>query len=216
VVSLDVDASPLFPEEAAAAAEMSAARRHEFALGRHCAHQAMAHLGVTPDAVPLGVGRAPVWPRSVIGSISHWGNWCVAAVMAAGEYVSFGIDGERRRRLPAGSLSEVATPSEHAWLESTNPAFDWDAALFSMKEAVYKAWAPVTGLWLEFKDVEIAVEPEAGTFCAAIRGADRSQSETTEIPGQFAFEGDSVLAVAHLQTPPGSSRNSNHGRPSPP
>jgi 4'-phosphopantetheinyl transferase EntD len=122
--------------------------------------------------------------------------------MATGEYRSFGIDGERRRTLPAGLLSEVATASEHAWLESADKAFEWDAALFSMKEAVYKAWAPVTDLWLEFKDVEIAVELEARTFCAEIREANRHHRETTEIHGQFAFEGDSVLAVAFLQNSP--------------
>ena len=42
----------------------------------------------------------------------------------------------------------------------------WDRLLFCAKEAVYKAWFPLTGRWLGFEQAEITVEPEAGTFRA--------------------------------------------------
>jgi len=40
--------------------------------------------------------------------------------------------------------------------------------LFSGKEAVFKAWFPMTGRWLDFKDAEVTVDPFSGAFNAKI------------------------------------------------
>lgn len=41
--------------------------------------------------------------------------------------------------------------------------------MFSAKEAVYKAWFPLTGRWLGFEDAEVSVDADAGTFRAVLR-----------------------------------------------
>jgi 4'-phosphopantetheinyl transferase EntD len=44
----------------------------------------------------------------------------------------------------------------------------WDRLLFCAKEAVYKAWFPLTGRWLGFEQAAVTVEPDAGTFTARL------------------------------------------------
>jgi 4'-phosphopantetheinyl transferase EntD len=39
--------------------------------------------------------------------------------------------------------------------------------LFSAKEAVFKAWSPVAGQWLGFKDAEVSLDP-GGSFSARL------------------------------------------------
>jgi 4'-phosphopantetheinyl transferase EntD len=43
----------------------------------------------------------------------------------------------------------------------------WDRILFCAKEAVYKAWFPLTRRWLDFKDVSVAAHPN-GNFVAHV------------------------------------------------
>jgi 4'-phosphopantetheinyl transferase EntD len=43
-----------------------------------------------------------------------------------------------------------------------------DRVLFSAKEAVYKAWFPLTGRWLGFEDVDMSLDPDEGTFRAPL------------------------------------------------
>ena len=40
--------------------------------------------------------------------------------------------------------------------------------LFSAKEAVYKAWFPLVGEWLEHQQAEILINPNDGTFAALL------------------------------------------------
>jgi 4'-phosphopantetheinyl transferase EntD len=47
----------------------------------------------------------------------------------------------------------------------------WDRLLFSIKEAVYKAWYPRGRRWLDFHQVSVAVDIERTTFYARISGA---------------------------------------------
>src|ERR687895_622101 len=47
------------------------------------------------------------------------------------------------------------------------PGLHWDRILFCAKEAVYKAWFPLTRRWLEFADVAVSLDRD-GTFRAAV------------------------------------------------
>ncbi|MCA6104071.1 hypothetical protein J6525_37525 [Bradyrhizobium sp. WSM 4400] len=41
-------------------------RRHEFAVGRACAREALSELGVPPCPIPSGLHREPLWPPAVV------------------------------------------------------------------------------------------------------------------------------------------------------
>ncbi|WP_246097625.1 4'-phosphopantetheinyl transferase superfamily protein [Streptomyces botrytidirepellens] len=68
-------------------------------------------------------------------------------------------------------LETIALPGEIARLRrlrATERGVCWDRLLFSMKEAVYKAWYPATGRRLDFEDADIEVDAAAASFTARI------------------------------------------------
>ncbi|MGY1639170.1 4'-phosphopantetheinyl transferase [Geodermatophilus sp. SYSU D00742] len=140
-------------------------RYAEFATGRALARAALGRLGVPPSAVPRGPGGAPVWPAGVLGSLTHCTGYRAAAVARAGTVPVLGVDAEPARPLPAGVLSVVARPEECAPLRrlaAVHPGTCWDRLLFCVKEAVFKAWFPLTRAWLDFADVRVTVDPHGG------------------------------------------------------
>ncbi|WP_050527544.1 hypothetical protein [Pseudorhodobacter aquimaris] len=78
------------------------ARAMEFAAGRAAARVAMAGFGLA-SAIPMGVARAPVWPKGVSGSISH-------------STILIGIDLEEATPLEYDLWDLVLTSSERAEL----------------------------------------------------------------------------------------------------
>lgn len=158
----------LFPEERAAVAGCTAARRADFAAVRGCAREALTELGVAPAPLVPGPDGAPVWPAGVVGSMTHCPRYRAAAVASAGAVASLGIDAEPNAPLPAGALDLVACAGERA----ARRPWRWrgvaaDRLLFSAKEAVYKAWYPLTGRWLGFEDVVVELRP-GGRFRARL------------------------------------------------
>jgi len=156
----------LFPEECRAIADAVPSRRAEFALGRHCARQALAALGAPRQPILPGPTREPLWPPGFVGSITHCSGYCAAAVGRSDEFRTVGIDAEPDEPLPPGVLDEIALPGEADEIAASregNP----DRRLFCAKEAVYKAWFPVARRWLGFEEASIAFAA-GGTFQATI------------------------------------------------
>jgi 4'-phosphopantetheinyl transferase EntD len=81
------------------------------------------------------------------------------------------LDAEPDAPLPDGVVELVATPVERDRLTATRPETDgpnWDRLLFSAKEAVYKAWFPLVGDWLDHQEAEIRFHPQERTFTAQL------------------------------------------------
>ncbi|MFJ9840458.1 4'-phosphopantetheinyl transferase [Kitasatospora sp. NPDC101155] len=160
----------LEPAEEAVVAKAVDKRRREFTTVRHCARAALARLGVPYRPLVPGLRGAPSWPDDVIGSLTHCDGFRAAAVARAGALASVGIDAEPALPLPEGVLDAVALPVEQqrlARLAAEHPDTPWDRILFSAKESVYKAWFPLTGLWLDFHEAELDLSPD-GTFSARL------------------------------------------------
>jgi 4'-phosphopantetheinyl transferase EntD len=161
----------MFPEEQASIARAVPKRRSEFAAGRHCAHLALADLGCGPAPIKRADSGAPLWPAGVVGSITHCAGYAASAVGWARDVVALGIDAEPHLALPAGVIDTVALDEEHtelARLTADWPGVCWDRLFFSAKESVYKAWNPITGRWLGFKQAAVMVDADAGTFAARL------------------------------------------------
>ncbi|GGO97770.1 4'-phosphopantetheinyl transferase [Wenjunlia tyrosinilytica] len=162
---------PLFPEEEAVVSRSVDKRRREFVTGRLCARRALTRLGVLPAPLLPGPRGEPVWPKGVVGAISHCEGYRVAAVARRTDIASLGIDAEPAARLPHGALEAVSLPEERARLRRywpADPHIPWDRLLFSAKEAVYKAWFPLTGRTLEFEDALIVFDHGRRTFFARL------------------------------------------------
>lgn len=183
----------LYPEEAVTVARAVEKRRREFTTGRHCARRALVRLGRPAGPLPAGERGAPRWPAGVVGSITHCEGYRGAAVAPVAVIASLGIDSEPHGELPDGVLGAISLPAERDWLARRNAEsgdIRWDRLLFCAKEAVYKAWYPLTRRWLGFADAEVSVAPDAdphtGRFTARLlvpAPPPRQNPDTPEGPG---------------------------------
>ena len=154
---LAVDTLP--PEEQQYLARAVPKRVHEFAGGRACARAALAQLGFSGAALPVGPERAPVWPSGTTGSITHTAGFCAAVVAATTDIRALGLDVELLDSVKPHLWRRICTPEELAGLQSCDPEAATAAAtlIFSAKEAFYKCQHFLTGQWLGFSDVTISV-----------------------------------------------------------
>jgi len=167
----DIAGAELFPDEEAAVARAVEKRRREFATGRVCARRALARLGVAASSLPSGGRGQPLWPPGIAGSITHCDGYRGCAVARTADLAAVGIDAEPHAPLPGGLLADVALPHESAAigrLSQASPGIHWDRLLFSAKEAVFKAWYPLTERELEFEDAAIRFASRAGRFEARL------------------------------------------------
>jgi 4'-phosphopantetheinyl transferase EntD len=189
---------PLYPEEEALLRRAVASRRQEFGTTRWCARQALAKLGLPPAAILPGPRRAPRWPAGVVGSMTHCAGYRAAALAHARDIAAIGIDAEPHEPLPDGVRDVVVGPEETpalAELMTAEPGTSWDKLLFSAKESVYKAWFPLTGRWLGFKDAVVSIDPAGGTFAAAllVPGPVLGGRELTEFHGRWLARNGLVI-----------------------
>lgn len=199
------DARVLHPDEQALAGAMSPARRREFASGRACAHRALAALGV-PDAPLLrGERRMPLWPDGVVGSITHSGGFCAAAVARRSDAAGVGLDAEVFEPLSKRVLERICRDSERRALGPLGEHAPelWGTVVFSAKECLYKAYFPLTGAFLGFRDAKIALDPANGRFEARLR-----RDDAPDAAGRRRFEGRFAIVDGLVWTglviPPGA------------
>ncbi|NBM19433.1 4'-phosphopantetheinyl transferase superfamily protein [Streptomyces sp. GC420] len=196
----DSEPVELYPEEARVVANAVEVRRREFATARLCARRALAGLGLPPAPVLPGPHGAPRWPHTVIGSITHCAGYRVAALARTTDIAMLGVDAEPNGPLPDGVLEAIALPGEIARLRrlgDIEPGVSWGRVLFTMKEAVYKAWFPATGSRLEFEDADIEVDVGESSFTARIRVPFRPpDGDTVEcLTGRWLARGNLVAAA---------------------
>ena len=160
------DAEPM-AAEAALIARAVDKRRREFVTTRNCAREALSRLGVEPVPILRGDNGEPLWPRQIVGSLTHCDGYRAAVAGYAMQVRSLGIDAEPHEPLPEGVLEHVSIEPEREVLASRNADLHWDRLLFCAKEATYKAWFPLAKRWLGFEDAHITFEQTAegtGTF----------------------------------------------------
>ena len=161
----------LLPEEEQIITNAVQSRRREFAAVRNLARDCLGRLGYPPVAILPGPGGAPAWPAGVQGSMTHCIGYAAAAVGPCPAILGIGIDAEPDAPLPDGVLDLVATHVEQDRLTVIRREADgphWDRLLFSAKEAIYKAWFPVVGEWLDHHEAEIVFDPHGQTFSAQL------------------------------------------------
>ncbi|MEY9841213.1 4'-phosphopantetheinyl transferase EntD [Streptacidiphilus sp. EB103A] len=158
----DAPEARMHPDEEAAVALAVESRRREFATVRHCARQALDRLGFAYRPLVPGAKGEPTWPDNVVGSMTHCAGYRAAAVARDRDLASLGIDAEPDQPLPPDMLEVIALPEEgeriQALLRATDHRLNWDRLLFSAKEAVYKAWFPLTRALLEFHEADITFD----------------------------------------------------------
>jgi 4'-phosphopantetheinyl transferase EntD len=149
--------APLAGAESSGAAGWAPKRRREFAAGRAAARRALSTLGGPVASLLQGADGAPIWPRGIVGSISHCEGFCGAVVAREADAVSLGFDVETAEPLPGELQLMIFRPGEHSEIEtwSRQTGVDFAKIGFSAKEAFYKCYYPLARRFLEFRDVVI-------------------------------------------------------------
>ena len=155
LVSTDV----LRPDEAALTVGFMKERMQTFAAGRFCARKAMQLMGVPGSAILVGKDRAPVWPTGIAGSISHTQGLAGAMVCSNSHFPSIGLDIEHRGAVQRNLWDLLFDELEQQRIEAATSPDDEAALLFSLKEAYYKMQYPLSGMFLDFRDVRVEYGP---------------------------------------------------------
>jgi 4'-phosphopantetheinyl transferase EntD len=149
----------MLPQEALCVAQARPKRRQEFAAGRDCARRALRALGIADAPMLINDDRTPQWPDGIVGSITHTGGYCAAAVARRSRFRGIGIDAEGLNVVEPQLWPDICTTEELAWL-MTRPAEQRMALatlMFSAKEAFYKSQYAVTGRWVAFHEVTVTI-----------------------------------------------------------
>lgn len=191
----------LLPQESACIAGASEKRRREFTAGRVCARRALERLGVKDHPLLPRAERYPAWPPNVVGCISHCDGCCIAAVARSRVTRGLGIDVERAEPLNFELRSIICTEAELARTPQLPRRFTADVwkLLFAAKEAFFKCYYPLTHTWLDFKDVEIEFDLDAGAFVGRLTDSSApALFGSRELGGRFAAAGRFVFAGVHV------------------
>jgi 4'-phosphopantetheinyl transferase EntD len=132
-------------------------RIQDFAAGRACAHRALRELGILDFSLLAGEQREPIWPASIVGSITHTYGYGAAVVARQRDLRSVGLDCEVIDSVDEELWSRICTSTEIERLGQLPQAERGRQAalIFAAKEAFYKCQFPLTRAWVGFEDVVI-------------------------------------------------------------
>jgi enterobactin synthetase component D len=157
-VSQAEDCRLLPEEEPLLSPKASAKRARELKMGRTAARQALQTLGAgAPIALPAAADRRPLWPEGFLGSITHCGDYAMAAAAHRGTAAGLGIDLETVRREMKYDISRhICDSAEIEWINSIPADYICRSiVLFSAKEALFKALYPICERYFSFRDAEL-------------------------------------------------------------
>ena len=139
----------------------------EFASGRAASHFALKQIGfLSPPPVLRGQKGEPLWPKRIVGSITHCYPWSVAVAIRCPNIFATGVDLETTKRMTGGDISELVCGSaELDWVRAGD-AQERLTMIFSAKEAIYKVFYPLYQRYIDFKDVELTWVPTQSCFHA--------------------------------------------------
>ncbi|MET9657132.1 4'-phosphopantetheinyl transferase superfamily protein [Streptomyces sp. NPDC006510] len=183
-------------------------RHREFVTTRHCARRALGSLGIAPVPILKGERGAPLWPENTVGSLTHCTGYRAAVVAHRADVLSVGIDAEGDAPLPGdvhGSIALLTEQRRERELRLEHPGIHWDRLLFSAKEAVYKAWFPLTRRWLGFEEADIELRLD-GSFTAELLLSDPEPAFPTGFHGRWLAEGGLLLTAIVVENTPGAPR----------
>lgn len=185
----------LYPDELKCVDKALPSRQVEFATGRWCAHEAIKTLGLKDAPILLGDIGEPLFSDGVVGSIAHSDNIYCAAVANASDILTLGIDIEPiSKSISDDAYDLIVNTDEREWFTRSDWETDnWRLLLFSAKESVYKAVAPLVKKRFYFD--EVSVFPSGDVF--RVRLSDRLSDilQTDDLVG-FVFHNEDFLFTA--------------------
>lgn len=169
-------------------------RQREFSAGRAAARMALQ----SNDPLPMAPDRAPIWPPSWVGSISHSDTACLAIAAPEAHFRGLGLDLEPATPLERDLWEIILRPAEFSRLLEQDTAMQGLTAklIFSAKEAVYKAKHPITKCLFGFEVLHLSVTEE--TFIARFESGVSGFPMGSTVQGQWRQAGGHFLTLVAL------------------
>jgi 4'-phosphopantetheinyl transferase EntD len=183
----DYDEVKLYPEEVGLISPKAVQKRKvEFYLGRAAAHSALSQINIYEFPVLKGTNNEPLWPKGVVGAISHSGGMAIAAATDKDKAAGIGVDIELvDRKLSEDIIKEVCTFREAAWVNmNPNQKVERLIMVFSAKESAFKAFFPIANVFLNYLDAEFLWNEDVGCFSGRLlkgAGGDYGKGYTFEV-----------------------------------
>ena len=144
-------------------------RQAEYLAGRVVADLAIKNLHLSSSVVSIGLSREPVWPKPVVGSISHTANTACAVVAMKDSVRSVGVD------IESYICPKVLKDIEHTIFDLSEVSLlksseieDYSIAAtvaFSAKESLFKALFPLVHHYFGFDCARlVSISQADGTF----------------------------------------------------
>ena len=195
--TIDDGQSALFPVEMAYILGAALRRQQEFRAGRTYARRALEVFGLENQQIGRADDRSPIWPNSIVGSITHSSQICAAVVARSQAYWGIGIDLEPSKPLAVELYSAIGRPEEQSSFYRPVVAHDRELdrgkLVFSAKEAVFKAIYPSLRQWFDFQDVLVEIDVSSARFTASF-------ISTVQAPKDSVFEGRWSFIEDHFVT----------------
>lgn len=180
-----------------------ASRKEEFVAGRICAVTAASKLDIQLEELPIGENREPIWPKGLVGSISHTKGIALALVDRSSSSLSVGIDVEEIIKDEKFETIErmVASDKELAFLKlfaQKNKAY---TVLFSAKEALYKLIYPLAPVFFGFEEARLlALDLETNNFVLElISERPELESYKRKYSGRFYEVDNKIISVLRIK-----------------
>lgn len=155
----------LHKEERDLIIKMPLKRINEFSTGRYGTRQLLKSYGINNFPIKRDLNGMPIFPRGIIGSISHSDKKCFVAMSTDNKYKSIGIDIEEYSKLNLNLCRYFLHENEIELVNRQIGVFQqiMAAALFSLKEAFYKMQYSISKSYLDFLDAQV-IFTEAGSI----------------------------------------------------
>lgn len=171
-------------------------RKAEYLAGRIVAKRALSVLGLgyAQQQVRIGTDRAPIWPETIRGSISHTSEFAVCCVAQTADCSLVGVDSEL---IFADAVTHSLAAEIHDQAELklfTDVGFSANLAtsiIFSSKESLYKAVYPIVRCFFGFEQARVSrLDPHNNTLILSLCNAFAAKhSLTLEQHIQFNVKG---------------------------
>jgi 4'-phosphopantetheinyl transferase EntD len=190
--------------EALSANEMAVAKNYgtkrfaDFCTGRYCLRKSTEALQYTGDIL-IGERGMPLLPNYIAASISHSKNLCGAVASHKKHNLSLGIDIETNGRVHEDMWRLLFTQREIEWLlrHDKKQTALISTIFFSLKEAFYKLQYPLTGVYLDFPEVEIEVVDEQ-YYAILLKHVNDEFTTGKQIPGKVLQLNNEIITYCSL------------------
>jgi len=203
----DVWLDEVTPVEKAQLGDVCEKRYAEFAAGRSQARQLIGALTGVSETLLIGESRQPLWPRSVIGSISHSDNYCAVAVAPRSVLDGVGIDVEPFEALDSDVADIILTETEQRATAGIDTKLIQTGKepmgatshklIFSIKEAIYKCCYPAVQAFIDFKQCNVTIDIDTCSYQAVVECNNyKGEPLRLEIAGKWLIESGHIIASA--------------------